>query len=306
MFRFILRRLLESIPVLWAVATLTFIMLKLAPGGPFDAERQVTPEVLAQLEAQYGLDKPLLVQYGRQLWNLMRGDLGVSYKFPNRTVNEVIADTFPVSLELGIYAISIALVVGVIMGLIASLRPNSWSDYVPSAMAMTGICLPTFVLGPLLILLFVIKLGWFPLSGWTSLPSAKVLPAITLGLYFAAYVSRLTRGGMREILTQDYIRTARAKGASEVRVVLKHALRGGILPVVSFLGPAVAGLIAGSFVIETIFTIPGLGRFFVTSALNRDYTMVLGLVVFFASLIVFFNLVVDILQIWLNPKLKFE
>jgi len=306
MFRFILRRLLETIPVLWAVATLTFIMLRMAPGGPFDAERQVTPEVLEQLNAQYGLDQSLPRQYATQLWNLARGDLGVSFKYPNRTVNEVIAETFPISLELGVYAILIALVIGMITGLVASLRPNTMTDYVPSALAMVGICLPTFVLGPLLILLFVIKLGWLPMSGWTSIPSAKILPALTLGLYFAAYVSRLTRGGMREILTQDYIRTARAKGASETRVILKHALRGGILPVVSFLGPAVAGLIAGSFVIETIFNIPGLGKFFVTSAFNRDYTMVLGLVVFFASLIVFFNLVVDILQIWLNPRLKYE
>jgi len=306
MLRFIARRLLETIPVLWAVATLTFFMLRLAPGGPFDSERSVSKEVLANLQAQYGLDKPLWRQYVIQLGNLAQGDLGISFKYPNRSVNEVIMSTFPISLELGIYSIGIALVLGILAGVIASLRPNTITDYGPSALAMVGICLPTFVLGPLLILLFVIHFPWFPLSGWKDLPMSKVLPSLTLGLYFAAYVARLTRGGMREILTQDFIRTARAKGATETRVILLHAMRGGILPVVSFLGPAVAGLIAGSFVIETIFNVPGLGKYFITSAFNRDYTMVLGLVVFFASLIVVFNLVVDILQVWLNPKLKFE
>jgi oligopeptide transport system permease protein len=306
MLRFILRRLLETIPVLWAVATLTFFMLKLAPGGPFDSEKVVSKEVLEALNAHYGLDKSWPRQYLIQMGNLLRGDLGPSFKYPSRTVNEIIAQAFPVSLELGIYAMLIALILGITTGVVASLKPNTALDYVPSSMAMVGICLPTFVLGPLLILIFVLKLRWFPLSGWHTLPSAKVLPSLTLGLYYAAYISRLTRGGMREILTQDFIRTARAKGAREKRVILKHAMRGGILPVVSFLGPAVAGLIAGSFVIETIFNIPGLGRHFVTSAFNRDHTMVIGIVLFFATLIILLNLVVDIIQVWLNPKLKFE
>ncbi|XOV69848.1 MAG: ABC transporter permease [Verrucomicrobiota bacterium] len=305
MVRFILRRVLETIPVLWAVATMTFFMLRLAPGGPFDDERQVSPEVLRTLQAHYGLDKPLMAQYGDYLKNLVQGDLGPSFKYPGRTVNEIIRDSFPKSMELGFYSMTIALALGLVMGVIASLKPNSMLDYVPSSFAMVGICLPTFVLGPLLVLVFALKLRWFPYPGWDT-AAHKVLPSLTLGAYYAAYIARLTRGGMREVLTQDYIRTARAKGAAARIVILRHALRGGILPVVSFMGPAFAGLVAGSFVIETIFNIPGLGRHFVTSAFNRDYTMVLGLVLFFASLIVVFNTLVDIVQVWLNPKLKLE
>lgn len=305
MIRFILRRILETIPVLWAVATLTFFMLRLAPGGPFADERAVSPEVLKSLEAHYGLDKPLVVQYGDYLLNLVQGDLGPSFKYPGRTVNEIIRAKFPNSMELGFYSMAIALVLGVSLGVIASLKPNSLLDYVPSSISMVGICLPTFVLGPLLVLVFALKLKWFPYPGWDA-PAYKVLPSATLGFYYAAYIARLTRGGMREVLTQDYIRTARAKGAAARIVILRHALRGGILPVVSFMGPAFAGLVAGSFVIETIFNIPGLGKDFVTSAFNRDYTMVLGLVVFFATLIVVFNTIVDVVQVWLNPKLKLE
>ena len=303
MIRFIFRRILETIPVLWAVATITFFMLRLAPGGPFDDERQVSPEVLRTLQAHYGLDKPLMAQYGDYLLNLLKGDLGPSFKYPGRTVNEITRDSFPNSMELGFYSMSIALALGLTLGIVASLKPNSILDYLPSSMAMVGICLPTFVLGPLLVLVFALKLQWFPYPGWDT-PATKVLPSFTLGAYYAAYIARLTRGGMREILTQDFIRTARAKGASAQVIVLRHALRGGLLPVVSFMGPAFAGLVAGSFVIETIFNVPGLGKHFVTSAFNRDYTMVLGLVLFFATLIVVFNTLVDILQVWLNPKLK--
>ncbi len=305
MVRFILRRILQTIPVLWAVATLTFFMLRLAPGGPFSDERAVSPEVQKALEVHYGLDKPLLVQYGEYLLNLVKGDLGPSFKYPGRTVNEIIQIKFPKSMELGIYSMSIALVFGLTLGVVASLKPNSLLDYVPSSLSMVGICLPTFVLGPLLVLVFALKLKWFPYPGWDG-PAYKVLPSATLGFFYAAYIARLTRGGMREVLTQDYIRTARAKGAAARIVILRHALRGGILPVVSFMGPAFAGLVAGSFVIETIFNIPGLGKDFVTSAFNRDYTMVLGLVVFFATLIVVFNTIVDVVQVWLNPKLKLE
>ena len=305
MIRFILRRILQTIPVLWAVATLTFFMLRLAPGGPFADERAVSPEVQKALEAHYGLDKPLIAQYGEYLFNLIQGDLGPSFKYPGRTVNEIIQIKFPKSMELGIYSMSIALVFGLTLGVIASLKPNSFLDYVPSSLSMVAICLPTFVLGPLLVLVFALKLKWFPYPGWDG-PAYKVLPSATLGFFYAAYIARLTRGGMREVLTQDYIRTARAKGAAAHTVILRHALRGGILPVVSFMGPAFAGLVAGSFVIETIFNIPGLGKDFVTSAFNRDYTMVLGLVVFFAALIVVFNTIVDVVQVWLNPKLKLE
>ncbi|MCG8576552.1 MAG: ABC transporter permease subunit [Flavobacteriales bacterium] len=305
MARFILRRILETIPVLWAVATITFFMLRMAPGGPFDDERQVSPEVLKTLRAHYGLDKPLMAQYGDYLVNLLKGDLGPSFKYPGRSVNEIIQTAFPKSMELGFYSMVIALILGLLMGVIASLRPNTFLDYAPSSLAMVGICLPTFVLGPLLVLVFALKLKWFPYPGWDT-PATKVLPSLTLGAYYAAYIARLTRAGMREVLTQDFIRTARAKGAAARVVILRHALKGGILPVVSFMGPAFAGLVAGSFVIETIFNVPGLGKHFVTSAFNRDYTMVLGLVLFFATLIVVFNTIVDIVQVWLNPKLKLE
>lgn len=306
MLKFILRRLLETLPVLFMVATMTFFMLRLAPGGPFDGEKKVSPEIEANLKAHYGLDRPLLVQYANYLTSLLKGDLGPSFKYSNRTVNELIGDALPVSLELGLYALTISLVIGIAVGIIASLRPNSWSDYLPSSAAMIGICLPTFVLGPLLILLFLaLRQEQFTAFGWETWRD-RVLPSVTLGGYYAAYVSRLTRGGMLEVLTQDYIRTARAKGAGGVRVLFRHALRGGLMPVVSFLGPAAAGLISGSFVIETIFNIPGLGKFFVTSAFNRDYTMVMGTVLFYATLIILLNMVVDILQVWLNPKLKFE
>jgi oligopeptide transport system permease protein len=236
--------------------------------------------------------------------NLVRGDLGYSLKLANRSVNEMIAGTVPVSLELGGLALGLALLLGIAAGVIAALRPNSRLDYTTSGISMMGICLPTFVLGPLFILVFALHLRWVNASGWFDLTD-RILPALTLGIAYAAYVARLTRGGMLEILSQDYIRTARAKGASESRVILRHALRGGLLPVVSFLGPAAARILTGSFVIETIFQIPGLGRHFVTSAFNRDFTMVTGIVVFYAVLIVFFNLLVDIVQVWLNPKLKF-
>ncbi|MBW7893620.1 MAG: ABC transporter permease subunit [Opitutaceae bacterium] len=305
MFRFIARRLLQTIPVLWIIVTATFFMIRFVPGGPFTAEKAVTPEILRNLEAHYGLDKPLHRQYLDYLGSLLRGDLGPSFKYASRTVNEIIADKLPVSLELGAWSLAVALVLGLTLGIVAAVRRNSFLDYFCSSVAMVGICVPTFVLGPLLVLFFAIHLGWFNASGW-YVGIDRVLPAATLGLVYAAYVARLTRGGMLEVLNQDYIRTARAKGATEARVIFRHALRGGILPVVSFLGPAIAGILTGSFVIETIFQIPGLGREFVNSAFNRDYTLVLGTVILYASLIIVLNLLVDIAQVWLNPKLKFE
>ena len=305
MFRFIARRLLETIPVLLIIITATFFMIRFVPGGPFTSEKAVSPEIKANLEAHYGLDKTLYQQYFDYLGSLMKGDFGPSFKYPNRTVNEIIADKLPVSLELGLTSLAVALVLGITLGVLAAITRNTWMDYLSSSIAMTGICIPTFVLGPLLVLVFAIHLGWFNASGWYT-SYDRVLPAATLGLVYSAYVARLTRGGMLEILNQDYIRTARAKGASEFRVIFRHALRGGLLPVVSFLGPAIAGILTGSFVIETIFQIPGLGREFVNSAFNRDYTLVLGTVILYASLIIILNLVVDVVQVWLNPKLKFD
>jgi oligopeptide transport system permease protein len=305
MLRFIAKRFLETIPVLLIVATITFFLMKAAPGGPFDTEKATTPEIKAQLEAQYGLNKPVFQQYLDYMGQLLHGDLGPSFKYSGWSVAELLVGAFPVSLELGCYALAFALTVGLIAGIIASLRPNTLSDYIPMGFATLGICLPTFVTGPLVILVFAILLRWFNTSGW-DFPSDRVLPSLTLGLYYVAYIARLSRAGMLEVLNQDFIRTARAKGASEWRVVWKHSLRGGLLSVVSFLGPAISGLVTGSLVVETIFQIPGLGRFFVMAGFNRDYTMVMGTVLFYAVLIVVLNLLVDIAQVWLNPKLRFE
>lgn len=305
MLRFIARRLLETIPVLLVIVTATFFMIRFVPGGPFTAEKAVSEEVRRNLERAYGLDKSLGAQYVDYLKMLARGDLGPSFKYPNRTVNEIIGDKLPTSLELGFLSLAIALTIGLSLGVVAAVKRNTWIDYLCSSIAMFGICVPMFVVGPLLVLAFAIRFSWFNASGWFG-PLDRVLPSLTLGFYYAAYIARLTRGGMLEVLSQDYIRTARAKGASETRVIFKHALRGGLLPVVAFLGPAIAGILTGSFVIETIFQIPGLGREFVNSAFNRDYTLVLGTVILYAALIVMLNLVADIVQVWMNPKLKFE
>jgi oligopeptide transport system permease protein len=304
MWRFIGFRVLQSIPVLLVVITVTFFLVRLAPGGPFSSEKAVIPEVKAALEAQYRLNLTMFEQYTAYLGDLTQGDLGPSFKYPGRSVNELIAAGFPVTAELGFYALLVAISIGAIAGVIASLRPNTAQDYIPMSVAMIGICVPSLLMGPILILVFGIYLEWLPVSGWGDMPGDKILPAITLGSTDAAYIARLGRAGMLEVMSQDYIRTARAKGLPEWRVVTGHALRGGMIPVVAFLGPAFAGLLSGSFVVETIFQIPGLGRFYVQAAFNRDYTMILGATVFLATLIVVFNLLSDILAAWMNPRLR--
>ncbi len=304
MWRFVGIRLLQAIPVILAVITVTFFLVRVAPGGPFDGEKAVVPEVKAALEAQYRLDLPLWQQYTAYLGDLAQGDLGPSFKYPGRSVNELIASGLPITAELGFYALLIAVLIGGLAGVIASLKPNTAQDYIPMSAAMIGICMPSFLLGPILLLVFGIYLEWLPVSGWGDLPGDKILPAITLGSTYAAYVARLSRAGMLEVLSQDYIRTARAKGLPEWQVVVRHALRGGMMPVVAFLGPAFAGVLSGSFVVETIFGIPGLGRFYVQAAFNRDYTMILGTTVFLSTLIVLFNLLSDILAAWMNPRLR--
>ena len=304
MLRFIGFRLLQALPVLLVVITVTFFLIRVAPGGPFDSEKAVIPEVQAALEAQYRLNLTLFQQYTAYLGDLFHGDFGPSFKYPGRSVNELIAAGFPVTAELAFYALLVALTIGGIAGIVASLKPNSAQDYIPMSVAMIGICMPSLLLGPILILLFGIYLDWLPVSGWGDSPGDKILPAITLGSAYAAYIARLSRAGMLEVMSQDYIRTARAKGLPEWQVVSRHALRGGMIPVVAFLGPAFAGLLSGSFVVETIFQIPGLGRFYVQAAFNRDYTMILGSTIFLATLIVFFNLLSDILAAWMNPRLR--
>jgi len=304
MFRFAITRLLQAVPVILVVISITFLLVHAAPGGPFSADKAVPPEVLKALEAQYNLDQPLWQQYMGYLGDVVRGDFGPSFKYPGRSVNELIASGLPATAELAFYAMLVALIIGASAGVFAAMRPNTMQDYLPMSAAMIGICMPSFLLGPLLVLIFGIHLEWVPVSGWGDAPGDKILPAITLGTGYAAYIARLSRGGMLEILSQDYIRTARAKGLSESLTITKHALRGGLIPVIAFLGPAFAGLVGGSFVVETIFQIPGLGRFYVQAAFNRDYTMILGTTIFFATLIIVFNLISDMIAIWLNPKLR--
>jgi len=304
MFELILRRLGTALPVLLAVITLTFLMVHSAPGGPFDAEKAVTPEVLAKLNAKYNLDAPLWEQYSDYLLGVVQGDFGPSFRYPSRSVTELIMTGLPITFELAVYAIIFALLLGVSAGILGALKPNTAYDYVPMTTAMLGICVPSIILGPSLILTFGIWLEWLPVGGWGDIPGDKILPTVTLGTAYAAYCARLTRGGMLEVLNQDFIRTARAKGLSEFRVVIIHALRGGLTPVIAFLGPAMAGLLAGSFVVETIFGIPGLGRFYVEAAFNRDYTMILGSSIFFSCLIISFNLLSDVIAASINPKLR--
>ena len=302
MLRVFISRMLMAIPVLLAVATMTFFLIKLAPGGPFDAEKAVSPQVLKNLNAAYNLDASEWEQYTDYMSGILKGDFGPSFKYPGRSVTEMIGVGLPITFELAFYAILIALIVGVLAGVLAALKRNTLLDFIPMAIAMIGICVPTFLMGPLLVLIFGIQLEWLPVAGWGQLAGDKILPSITLGFAYAAYIARLSRGGMLEVLNQDFIRTARAKGLTEPMVVIKHAMQGGLIPVVSFLGPAVAGLLAGSFVVETIFQIPGLGRFYVEAALNRDYTMILGTTIFFSAMIVFFNLLSDLAALWLNPR----
>lgn len=305
MIAFTLRRILTFIPVLLIIVTITFFLVRLAPGGPFSSEKAVSEEVLAQIRAHYNLDAPLWKQYALYMGGVLRGDLGPSLKRPSRTVGEWIALKLPVSAELGVYALLFALLLGLPAGMLAAWRPNTWLDYTSMSIAMAGICIPNFVLGPVLVLVFALILGWLPVALWEA-PADKILPAVTLGAIYAAYIARLSRASLLDVLSQDYIRTARAKGLPEWRVVAVHGLRGAMQPVVAFLGPAAAAMLTGSFVVENIFRVPGLGSEFINAALNRDYTLLTGCVLVFAVLIMAFNLLVDLVQAWLDPRLRLE
>ena len=304
MIQLILKRLFTYIPVLLVVVIITFLMIHAAPGGPFDAERVASPEIIEKLNEAYNLDKPIHVQIYNYLFNAIQGDFGPSFKYPGRSVTELIMSGLPTTIELAIYSILFAIFLGVISGLVASLNPGKILDIVPMSISLLGICIPSIILGPVLVLIFGIWYEVLPVYGWGDNPGDKILPTITLGTAYAAIFARLTRGGMLEILSQDYIRTARAKGLSEIRIVIVHALRGGILPVISFLGPAIAGLLAGSFVVETIFQINGVGRFYVQAAFNRDYTMILGTSILFTFMTLTFVLISDIVASFLNPTLR--
>lgn len=305
MLRFALKRLLGAIPTLLVLIALAFFLIKVAPGGPFDTDRQLSPEIEANLRAAYKLDEPLYKQFGLYLGGLLKGDFGPSFQYRDYTVTELIATGFPVSLRLGGMAMMLAFFVGVTVGTIAALKQNSFTDHASMAAAMTGISIPNFVMAPLLVLLFAVTLRWLPAGGlgdWRNF----VLPVIALALPQIAYIARLTRGSMIEVLRADFIRTARAQGLPQRAVIIRHALKPALLPVISYLGPATAAIITGSVVIEQIFGVPGLGRFFVQGALNRDYTLVMGVVVFYGVLIIVFNLIVDLVYGWLDPRVQYQ
>jgi oligopeptide transport system permease protein len=303
MTRFFVRRILGTIPLLFAILLLSFLFMRSAPGGPFDGERTLPPQIEANLRAKYHLDEPLTEQFVRYMGDLLHGDLGPSFKYPGRTVNEIVAQALPVSLTLGALALVISLAIGIPAGVIGALYQNQARDYLLMGASLLGICIPNFVLGPVLIIVFSFWLGWLPAGGWGTL-SQLILPALTLGALRAAYIARLSRAGMLEVIRQDFIRTARAKGLRERTVVVKHALRVAILPVLSFLGPAAASILVGSVVVERIFNVPGLGSFFVNSALNRDYTMAMGTVLLYSGLLITLNFVVDLLYAVVDPRVE--
>jgi oligopeptide transport system permease protein len=299
--------LVGAIPTLLILIGAAFFLIRAAPGGPFDRERNLLPEIEANLNAAYHLDEPLYQQFGRYLWGLLHFDFGPSFQYRDYTVTELIAQGFPVSLTLGSIAIVVALLVGVTAGSIAALRQNSRVDHAVMAVSMTGISIPNFVMAPLLVLVFAVHLRWLPAGGLgDGSLRTLVLPVTALALPQIAYLARLTRGSMIEVLRSNFVRTARAQGLSTWSVIVRHALKPALLPVVSYLGPAIAHIITGSVVIEQIFARPGLGRFFVTGALNRDYTLVMGVVVFYGTLIILLNLLVDLAYAWLDPKVRYR
>ena len=299
-------RLLGLVPTLLVLITIAFFLIRMAPGGPFDGEKVLPPEIRANLDASYHLDEPLLQQYFRYLGQIISGDFGPSFQYKDWTVNELIARGFPVSATIGGLAMLIAFVLGTLIGTLAALRQNTAVDYSVMGVAMLGISIPNFVVAPLLILGVAVYAGWLPAGGWDWSWQRMVLPVVTLALPAIAYVARLTRGSMIEVLHSNYIRTARAKGLPERLVIFRHALKPAILPVISYMGPATAAMITGSVVIERIYSIPGLGSYFVQGALNRDYTLVMGVVVFYGVVIVVLNFMVDLIYAWLNPRIRYN
>jgi len=305
MISFILKRLLIIIPMALLVVTLTWALIRIAPGNFYSGEKKLPPAVEANIRKQYGLDKPWYTQYWLMISHFAEGDFGTSLRYTDSTVNEIIARHLPYSATIGVLAYLLALLIGITAGTISALKQNSGFDYSSMSLAMLGLSLPSFVLGPLLVLVFSLWLYWFPPARWGGL-SAIILPVTTLGAVYAAYIARLTRAGMLEILRSDYIRTARAKGLDETTILLRHAFRGGLIPVVSYTGPALAGLLAGTVVVERVFAIPGLGNIFITAVTNRDEPLVLGITAFLSVLIMVFNLVVDVTYGFLDPRIRYE
>jgi oligopeptide transport system permease protein len=306
MIRFIIRRIIVIVPMLFIVVSLTWALIRLAPGNFYTSEKKLAPAVEENLREKYGLNKPWHVQYRRVLWNIARFDFGTSLKYEGQSVNQILWRALPISATLGLSAYLIALFVGITTGTLAALRQNTWIDYASMALAMLGISIPNFVLGPLLVLVFSLTLFWLPPALWNGFPSKSlILPALTLSAIYIAYIARLTRSGMLEVMRSDYIRTARAKGLSESAVVMRHALRGGLLPVVSFSGPALAFLITGTVVVEKIFALPGLGNYFINACSNRDEPLIIGIVAFIAISVLVFNLIVDISYGFIDPRIRY-
>jgi oligopeptide transport system permease protein len=307
MLRFIIRRLIITIPTILVVITITWGLIRLAPGNFYTGEKAIPAAIEKNIRDKYGLDKPWYQQYGRTMRNIIfHLDFGTSLKYEGQSVNSIIVRALPVSATIGILAYLLALVVGIFAGSFAALKPNSPRDYSLMALAMLGISIPNFVLGPILVLIFSLTLYWLPPSRWNGFPSRNlILPVITLSGLYMAYIARLTRAGMLEVLRSDYIRTARAKGLSETQVVVRHALRGGLMPVVSYTGPALAFLVTGTVVVERIFVLPGLGNYFIQASLNRDEPLILGIVSFVAIMLLLMNLLVDIAYAYLDPRIRY-
>jgi oligopeptide transport system permease protein len=309
MTKFIIRRLIGLIPTLFVIVTLTFFIIRVAPGGPFDKERRIPPEVVKNLERKYNLDQPLLGQYGSYLLDVLRGDLGPSFRYPDHDVNYFISHSLPISMLLGVMSLAIAVLLGIGVGMVSAVRQNSWQDYTAMSFAVVGITVPLFVIGPVLMYVFAMRLGWLPTSGWITSRYGwltVIMPVATLAFPYFAYIARLSRASILEVLRSDYVRTARAKGLRSVVIMFKHVLKGALLPVVSYLGPAFAGIVTGSVVVERIFRIPGLGQAFVQSAFNRDYTLLMGTVIVYSVILIIMNFVVDVVYGFLDPRISYS
>ncbi|MCI1943648.1 ABC transporter permease [Clostridium luticellarii] len=305
MSKYILKRLFYSIITIWIVISITFLLMHLIPGGPFDDEKKLPPQIKAKLEEKFGLDKPLGTQYTTYLGDIIHGDLGPSMRYEGKTVNEVVFNSFPVSAKIGLLSIAFALIFGLFMGIIAALHQGKWPDSAAMLISTIGVTIPNFVMATFFIYFFAVKLGWFPAVGLDS-PSSYVLPSVALGAYSMSFIARLSRSSLLEVIRQDYIKVEKAKGLSQNVIIYKHALKNSLIPIVTYIGPLFAGILTGSFVIETLFGIPGLGRDFVQSIYNRDYTTILGITIFYSSFLVLCNLIVDILYVIIDPRIKLE
>lgn len=309
MTKYIIRRFIGMVPTLFIIIAISFFIVRIAPGGPFDVERTLPEQIMKNIEAKYHLDEPVFIQFGRYLFDVVRGDLGPSYRYQDHDVNFYIFNALPNSLILGIVALGISLIAGIGLGMLAALKQNTWIDYLSMSGAVIGISVPLFVIGPVLMYFLAMKWQLLPTSGWITGRHGAVtliMPALTLAFPYTANIARLTRASVLEVLRSDYIRTAWAKGLSGTVIMFKHVLKGALLPVVSYLGPAFAGIITGSIVVESIFRVPGLGKFFVQSALNRDYTLIMGTVIVFSIILIVMNFIVDILYSLLDPRISYK